>query len=277
MKLSNILAANGVFSAGAGSIMLLMNKELAAHIPLPESAWLVIAVGLMGFAAQLWLMGLSPRLLLKLTPIVIIGDLAWVVMTSVSMLMYWNHLSDIGVLGVVLVNCVVGAFAYFQLMAYRAEREQLNQVHTSFERQIVISSPMEMVWSVLLDYGNIDKWNPGVEQSSMLTEGGVKVGALRRCDIGQNYLKEKIVDMKDQQKLSIEVTETDLPFQKAIIHFELNAPDGQTTEVTVRPEYSLKYGWLGEIFDALFVNKQYNKGMRRLLEGLKQYAENPSM
>lgn len=131
-----------------------------------------------------------------------------------------------------------------------------------------------MVWSVLADIGHIALWNPGVVHSEKTSPGEVNVGSGRHCDLGgKNYLDEKIIAFEPIKTMTIRVTETNLPFANADIRFFLK-PQGAGTLVTVSPRYQLKYGALGRILDWAMVRRQYQKGMRGLLMGLKKHVEN---
>ena len=46
-----------------------------------------------------------------------------------------------------------------------------------------------------------------------------------------------------------------------------------STQVTVSPRYELKFGVVGRILNTLMVRMAYRKGMRDLLQGLKQHVE----
>lgn len=145
---------------------------------------------------------------------------------------------------------------------------------TEFEETILIEAPLDMVWSVLADIGNIAVWNPGVVHSEQTTSGEVNVGSCRRCELGgKNYLNETIITFEPKRTMTIRVTDTNLPFDTADIRFFLEQKERQTL-VTVSPNYKLKYGFLGRILDSLVVRKQYRKGMKGLLSGLKEHVEN---
>ena len=142
-----------------------------------------------------------------------------------------------------------------------------------FEEQVMVSAPPEKVWDALADIGNIYLWNPGVVHSEQTTPGEVGVGACRHCNLGgRNYLDEEVVEFERPHKLTIRITDTNLPFQTADIRFSVE-PQGDKTIVKVSPKYQLKFGWLGRVLDLVMVRSQYRKGMRGLLGGLKDYVE----
>ncbi len=145
-----------------------------------------------------------------------------------------------------------------------------------FEESITIEASPEKVWEVLADIGSIYIWNPGVVRSKQTTPGRVDIGSRRRCDLGgKNYLEEEVVTFDPPRRLTIRITDTNLPFETADIRFVIE-PSRDKALVKVSPKYRIKYGWLGRLLDAVMVRAQYRKGMRGLLCGLKDHVEKPS-
>ena len=144
---------------------------------------------------------------------------------------------------------------------------------SGFTEDIEISASPEQVWSVLADIGSIYQWNPGVEYSEQTNSGDVGVGATRYCKLGgKNYLNEEVTFFDPNRRLTIRITDTNLPFSSAEIRFYLE-PNGNKTIVRVSPDYQLKFGFVGRVLDKLMVRPQYRKGMRGLLQGLKDNIE----
>ena len=143
-----------------------------------------------------------------------------------------------------------------------------------FEETILIDAAPEIVWAVLADIGNIALWNPGVVRSEQTTPGEVSKGSCRYCNLGgKNYLNERLIVFEPPKIMTIRVTETNLPFAHVDIRFFLIPSEGKTL-VKVSPQYQLKYGFLGRLLDLIVVRSQYQKGMKGLLSGLKEYVEN---
>lgn len=143
----------------------------------------------------------------------------------------------------------------------------------SFTEQISIAARPDKVWQLLSDIGNIYQWNPGVDDSYVTSDQSSGAGASRRCELkGKNYLDEEVVRWEPCEKLTMRITETNLPFKNADIHFELMGQNGRTI-VTLNPVYKLKFGFIGRLLDVLFVRKTYREGMKDLLKGLKERAE----
>jgi uncharacterized protein YndB with AHSA1/START domain len=143
----------------------------------------------------------------------------------------------------------------------------------SFATETKIEAPITEVWQALGEIGDIYRWNPGVRAWHTTSEQGDGLGATRYCDLGgKNYLDEEVVLWQPNEKLTMRITGTNLPFATADIRFTLHAENGSTV-VTVSPLYKLKYGVMGELLDRVYVRKSYQKGMEALLAGLKAHVE----
>ena len=144
----------------------------------------------------------------------------------------------------------------------------------TFAVDITIDTPVQEVWQVLSDIGNIHRWNPGVFNSYLTGDQTEGVGTSRTCDLGHNnYLDEKVVAWIVNEQLTMRVVGTNLAFNYADIRFTL-VPERRSTRVIVSPDYQLKYGLFGRLLDAIYVRRTYRRGMQSLLAGLKQYVEN---
>ena len=142
-----------------------------------------------------------------------------------------------------------------------------------FTREITTKAPVERVWEVLGDIGNISRRKTGVVRSHVTTAKEIGIGAGRYCDLGgKNYLGEEVVEWEPGKTLTMRVIGTNLPFQTADIRFRLQ-PEHDATVVTVSPESTLKYGLAGRILDVLYVRHTYKRGMAAPLRGLKAQVE----
>ncbi|WP_420627464.1 SRPBCC family protein [Candidatus Leptofilum sp.] len=143
----------------------------------------------------------------------------------------------------------------------------------SFATETTIDAPVTAVWQALSNIGEIHQWNPGVCASHTTSEQTEGVGATRFCDLGgKNYLDEAVVLWQPNEKLTMRITGTNLPFAEGDIRFTL-WPEGDQTVVTVSPLYKLKFGVLGELLDRVYVRNNYRQGMDALLAGLKKFVE----
>lgn len=148
---------------------------------------------------------------------------------------------------------------------------------STFSTRIQINAPKEKVWEVLAELGDIYKWNPGVSHSYSTSEINQGEGVTRHCDLqssGRNigYLEERAIDWREGEGFKIDIYESNMPIKRNIVAFSIEA-DGDTSVVTVSPDYEIKYGPVGKLIDLLVARRQLKKGMNELLAGLKYYVE----
>ena len=143
-----------------------------------------------------------------------------------------------------------------------------------FSVQIRIDAPKEGVWAVLADIGGIYRWNPGVIHSYSTSENNEGNGATRHYDLysPKGYLKERVIDWREEQGFKIDIYETNLPIERNVVEFSVEA-DGNSTIVEVTPDYAIKYGVLGALMDRLFIQRKLKHGMHGMLAGLKYHVE----
>lgn len=145
---------------------------------------------------------------------------------------------------------------------------------STFTERTTIDAPRDTVWAALADIGAIATWNPGLIGSHR-TNDIEGIGGARHCDISAKHsLTEHVVEFEPRRAITFRITDSTLPFKTADIEFTLTDIAQQArTELTVSPTYTLKYGPLGRILDAVAVQRNYRAGMRELLEGLKRHLE----
>ena len=133
-----------------------------------------------------------------------------------------------------------------------------------------IEAPIDEVWEVLADFGNISKWNPGVTKSYLTGDQSGDVGATRHCDLEPlGAVKERIKGWVPDSELVIEIYEAKaLPMKRGQAIFRVTEA-GSATEVTVAYSYTptLVGRVMGDMGKRAFV-----KGFERLLGGLDEYV-----
>ena len=127
-------------------------------------------------------------------------------------------------------------------------------------------APVDKVWEVLDDFGNIASWSPGVKHSALTSQGPVSEGTTRHCDFAPlGAVEERIITYVPNERMTISLYETSkLPISGAVADFVL-APHGDGTELTLSYRYTL--GRLGRLAKGQ-TDKQMRKGMARLSEDL---------
>ena len=263
-----VLWANTLFSTTFALIFIFESEKVASYLGWPSPILVAgLGAGLGGFALYVLLIALYPRrghvrLVVLLDSLWVLGSLLLVTLPRGS-----------GRLGITLVALAVALLAALQARCLK--RAALPRRLHKFGVQADIEAPVDTVWKVLADIGTVARWNPGVS-ASRLTSAATGNGSSRRCDLGSNaFLEETVVTWQPREQLTMRVTNTNLPFTQADIHFRLTSITAHSTTVTVTPEYRLKYGVYGELLNLVWVKKSYRQKMQALLHGLKKYAEAP--
>ena len=134
-----------------------------------------------------------------------------------------------------------------------------------------IDAPIETVWEVIDDFGDIQRWNGGVKASELTSDGPVSEGSTRHCDfVPFGAVNERIVGYEPNRRMTIDLYETyKLPISNAIADFHLAADDNGTD---LRIEYSYTLNRIGRAAKN-YTDKQLRKGLGGLAEGLQTEAE----
>jgi ligand-binding SRPBCC domain-containing protein len=144
---------------------------------------------------------------------------------------------------------------------------------TVLENSICIDAPPEKVWAVLASLDILERYDPGVKKSQVISQERQGPGAARRCDlVPGGWFKEKIVAFEPHRAISFELFECTLPVRRLKHDYTLTK-EGRGTRVLQRMEYELKLGLLGRLMDALMVRRKWEAGVKGFFAGLKQYVE----
>lgn len=119
--LKQAVTANALFSGVSGAVLILARDRFSLEIPAPSWFFLILGIGLIGFAAQLAAMTMKPALARKLAMQVVASDVAWVVATSVALAVFYAHITALGTAMILTVNVIVAAFALLQYRGYVTE------------------------------------------------------------------------------------------------------------------------------------------------------------
>ena len=136
-----------------------------------------------------------------------------------------------------------------------------------------IEAPVEKVWEVLDDFGNIARWSPGVKRSALTSSGPVAQGATRHCDFAPlGGVNERIDSYVPNERMTVNLYETfKLPISDATADFNIAAND-TGTKLTLH--YSYTPNRLGRVAKGQ-TDKQMRKGITGLADGLQHESERP--
>jgi len=144
---------------------------------------------------------------------------------------------------------------------------------TVLENSALIDAVPEKVWEILTSLATLERYDPAVAKSQIVSESHDGPGAVRRCElVAGGWFEEKIVDWNPPSALSFQLVRCSLPVHH-LVHSYVLSPFGTGTLVQQRMEYQLKFGPVGRIMDALMVRKKWDAGVKSFFAGLKEYAE----
>lgn len=133
-----------------------------------------------------------------------------------------------------------------------------------------IHAPVDIVWEVLDDYGNIQRWSPGVRRSRVTSAGPVGMGTTRFVAFRIGGATERIDVYEPYRRMTVTLVETfKLPMASARADFMLTAFDTDS-EVTIH--YSYTPNWVGRLLQRVLV-RNLSKGVNGIMTGLQRECE----
>ncbi len=145
---------------------------------------------------------------------------------------------------------------------------------------IHIDAPKDVVWQKIADFGNVSNLSPGIKKSYLTSETTHGVGATRHCDLALygSTVDERIVEWTEGESFRIDIYESSrLPMIKTSGGSFLVEEDDTGTRLTGSLHYTLKYGPIGSIFEALALRKQLSKEWKIFLAGTKKHIESGTL
>lgn len=144
---------------------------------------------------------------------------------------------------------------------------------TVLKNSIHIEAPPERVWRALTKLDSLHEYDPGIAKSTMRSDARTGVGADRQCDIAAGgWFRERVTVWEPERALELTLYDCTLPVRRLRHHYTLR-PEGGGTRVDQTQEYTLKFGPVGAVLDALFVRRKWDAGVKRFFAGLKAYVE----
>lgn len=144
----------------------------------------------------------------------------------------------------------------------------------TIQNEIIINASVDKLWSILTDLELLNKFDPTVKKSTLISSEKTGVGAKRKVNMldGKNWFDEKITVFKPNEALSYQLTDCSFPI-KGLQHSYTFEKIGNQTKVKQVMEYTVKFGLLGKLLDSLMIRKQSDIGIKKFFAGLKSYAE----
>lgn len=145
----------------------------------------------------------------------------------------------------------------------------------TIKNEITINAPIEKIWNALTDLELLDKYDPTVKKSSLISDEKTGIGAKRKVHMldGKNWFDEKITVFITHEALTYQLTDCSFPI-KGLKHSYTFEKIENEIKVKQTMEYTVKFGLFGKLLDALMIRKQSDAGIKKFFVGLKQFTEN---
>ncbi|MBK9730391.1 MAG: SRPBCC family protein [Chitinophagaceae bacterium] len=140
--------------------------------------------------------------------------------------------------------------------------------------EITINAPVEKIWEVLANIEMLERYDPTVKKSIALSENKSGLNAKRKVLMldNKNWFDEKVTVFKPAEALTYQLTDCSFPI-KGLQHSYSFEKIGNQTKVKQVMHYTVKFGLLGKLLDAVMIRKQSDSGIKKFFDGLKSYAE----
>jgi ribosome-associated toxin RatA of RatAB toxin-antitoxin module len=144
----------------------------------------------------------------------------------------------------------------------------------TIHNEITVTASVDKVWTMLTDLELLDKYDPTVKKSTLVSTEKTGIGAKRKILMldGKNWFDEKVTVFKPNEALTYQLTDCSFPI-KGLQHSYSFEKIGNQTKVKQVMEYTVKFGLLGKFLDAMMIRKQSDTGIKKFFAGLKSYAE----
>jgi ligand-binding SRPBCC domain-containing protein len=140
--------------------------------------------------------------------------------------------------------------------------------------EITINAPAEKIWQVLATPDLLEKYDPTVRKSTLISEMKTDLGAKRKVDMkdGKNWFEEVITVYDRKNALTYELTACSFPVHRLKHSYRFQESDGRT-RVLQTMEYTVKFGIAGKLLDLVMIRRQSDTGIKKFFAGLKSYME----
>lgn len=142
----------------------------------------------------------------------------------------------------------------------------------------IVNAPVNEVWKVVADYGNVLKWHPYMVDSYLTDDSQNEgIGAARIGEFGPNMaIKETVTQWRDNEFMEITIDFVRgfaPPIENLFASIATEPVDETRTRVSFHLKYDTRLGMLGTIADKIIVKRMYQSVFANMLKGLQLYVE----
>lgn len=145
----------------------------------------------------------------------------------------------------------------------------------SMSRSRVIDAPIEDVWAVLDDFGNLQLYSPKNETCRLLEGPETGVGARRETTLSEgSRVVHEIIEYEADERYKFDFTDTgDFPLKELQIEFEVESVAAERTRATMTADYVPKWGPIGWVLAKTIMPRKNAELLDETLAGLEKHLE----
>jgi hypothetical protein len=144
---------------------------------------------------------------------------------------------------------------------------------TKVSHRFETSASPERLWRSLSDLTKVKDYNPTVLTAELRGNSPPGVGTLRACELKpKGKVLERVTVWEEGKAVGLEVVESDWPITKMNWVTRIS-PNGSGSILSQNLEYSMKFGPVGWLINALVMKRNITKNVGVALSGLIQIAE----
>jgi len=256
--LRTALAGNAVFSAISGVTLLLLPDAASPILGGLPPSWLQLLGGsLVGFALLVGFVASRSPVHPVAATAISIADLGWVIGSGIAIVLGADALGARGMLVVGGVAMAVAGFATGQLAGLRRYARNVDgrtSARSRFDFVRRVPGAADLVWSRLRALDRIGEFYPELTEVRVEDADGV---TRRTCGIDESQWSEEVVVMNDAARelvLQFDLSAGRAPFPAMeMIGGWVVEPTGAGSRVHLWYEYTIRWGWIGEVLAAVMV------------------------
>ncbi|WP_137285645.1 SRPBCC family protein [Halorussus salinisoli] len=138
-----------------------------------------------------------------------------------------------------------------------------------------IDAPIDDVWSVLDDFGDVANYNPNIKTSGIVDGPDTGIGATRECRFYDgNRIEEQIVEYEPKEGYAVNFLDVgEFPLKTNVVEIDVESVDDSRSTVTMTANFTPKYGPVGWVMGQLVMKSKFEETFDEVLDGLATYVQ----
>lgn len=138
-----------------------------------------------------------------------------------------------------------------------------------------IDAPIEDVWAVLDDFGNVQEYSPKNKACRLLDGPETGVGARRETELYAGFsVVHEITEYEPERRMRFDHIDVgEFPVKEIHVEFTLNSVGDSRTEVTMAADYRPKWGLIGMVLGKTVLKRKLRGLLEDTLGGLDKHIQ----